>query len=532
MKIRDIQLRDFKRFTHTAITDIPVAARLIILAGPNGSGKSSLIDAVHTWHGHMHTGRTGWDDTYHAKQTDNPKSGWGNRVEVSFHAPEPNTPTAREKAIYVRTAYRNDPEFQLSSLSHTTPATKEHRIHRLIENDTAVSRNYQRLVAQAFEDAFERGDPEMTLSTFREQTLGEIRDAMQRLFPGLILNSLGNPLTHGTFKFDKGDSKSFLYKNLSGGEKSAFDLLLDILIKRREFDDTVFFIDEPEAHIGSALQSALLHELFQAVPAQSQLWLATHSIGMMRKAREIGIAHPGSVVFIDFDGVNFDLPQVLKPVQADRPFWKRAMQIALDDLAGYVAPDEVILCEGGLHSDNAKFDAECYNEIFKTEYALALFLGAGNAADIQNDPRGVQRLVSAMAPGVRLRRVIDQDDRTLAEIKTLRNRGVRVLTRRHIESYLLDDDVLTRLCAVLGDVALAPRLLAAKAAALQVSTSAGGQVDDLKRVAGDVFVAAKQLFNGQKLGSDKRAFMRGFCAPLIQPGTSVYDQLKKDIFGQ
>jgi predicted ATPase len=531
MKVREIQLRGFKRFTHTVVTDIPATARLVILAGPNGSGKSSLIDAVHAWHGMTWTGRTGWDDTYHIKQAEQPTTGWAQQVEVLFHAPEPITQEAREKAVYVRTAYRNDPEFQLNSLSQTQPAVKEHRIHRLIENDVAVSRNYQRMVSQAFADAFEGGDGQMTLSAFREKTLGEIRDAISRLFPGLTLNSLGNPLTQGTFRFDKGDSKSFLYKNLSGGEKSAFDLLLDILIKRREFDDTVFFIDEPEAHMASGLQSALLDELYLAVPSQSQLWLATHSIGMMRKAREIGNANPGSVVFIDFDGVNFDLPQVLKPTQADRPFWKRAMQIALDDLAGYVAPEQVILCEGGLHSDKAKFDAESYNEIFKSEFPAALFLGAGNSDDVLNDPRGVGRLLSALAPDVELRRVIDRDDRTNADIQTLQRQGVRVLTRRHIESYLLDDDVLARLCTVLGDATLAASLLAAKVTALQGSVAAGGPVDDFKRIGGDVYLAAKNLFKHLKLGNDQRAFMRAFCAPLIQPGSALYAELKQDIFG-
>ena len=531
MKIREIQLRGFKRFTHTAITDIPVAARLVILAGPNGSGKSSLIDAVHTWHGMVWTGRSGWDDTYHIKQLEQRISGWAQQVEVSFHAPEPTTREAREKAVYVRTAYRNDPQFLLTTLSHAEPATKEHRVHKLIENDTAVSRNYQRLASGALEDALERLDSTMTLGTFREQTLGEIRDAMSRLFPGLILNSLGNPLIVGTFKFDKGDSKAFLYQNLSGGEKAAFDLLLDILIKRREFDDTVFFIDEPEAHMASGLQGTLLEELFRAVPPQSQLWLATHSIGMMRKARDLSIANPGSVAFLDFDGANFDLPTVLSPVRPDRPFWKRAMQIALDDLAGYVTPEEVILCEGGQHTDKAKFDAECYNEIFKTEYPAALFLGAGNADDVLNDPRGVGRLLSALAPGVDLRRLIDRDDRTHSDIQALQRFGTRVLTRRHIESYLLDDDVLTRLCAELGDVTRAPQLLAAKATSLQGSVTSGGAADDFKRIGGGIYLAAKALFNEKKLGNNQRAFMRAFCAPLIQPGTAVYAELKQDIFG-
>jgi hypothetical protein len=32
----------------------------------------------------------------------------------------------------------------------------------------------------------------------------------EELFPGLVLNSLRNPLTAGTFRFDKGESKAFV----------------------------------------------------------------------------------------------------------------------------------------------------------------------------------------------------------------------------------------------------------------------------------------------------------------------------------
>jgi hypothetical protein len=276
--------------------------------------------------------------------------------------------------------------------------------------------------------------------------------------------------------------------------------------------------------MASGLQSVLLDELLRAVASQSQLWLATHSIGMMRKARDLGNANPGSVVFIDFDGANFDLPQVLKPVQPDRPFWKRAMQIALDDLAGYVAPEQVILCEGGQHSDKAKFDAECYNEIFKTEYPSALFLGAGSSDDVLNDPRGVGRLMAALTPGVDIRRLIDRDDRTNADITTLQQQAVRVLTRRHIESYLLDDDVLTRLCIDLGDGSLAAQLLAVKTKALQDSVAAGGPIDDFKRIGGDVYLAAKALFKQKKLGNHQRANLLCQHPPNLSAGSDKYGE--------
>jgi hypothetical protein len=347
-----------------------------------------------------------------------------------------------------------------------------------------------------------------------------------------VLNSLGNPLSAGTFRFDKGDSKAFLYKNLSGGEKAAFDLLLDILMKRTEFDDTVFFIDEPEAHMSPGLQSALLDELFRAVPVNSQLWLATHSVGMMRRARDLAQIHLGAVVFLDFDGVNFDLAQTVRPIEPNRPFWKRAMQIALDDLAGYVTPERVVLCEGGHLQGGTDFDAECYNKIFEVEYPQVVFLGAGDANAVQNDPRGVGRLLSALAPGVRVTRVIDRDDRTDEEIRVLHAQQVRVLSRRTIESYLLDDAVLQSICEGFGKPEVAPQLLAAKADALRNSVATGGPADDLKRPAGDIYNAAKRLFPNLKLGNDTRAFMRGICAPLVRQGTPIYAALRQDVFGE
>ena len=532
MKIRQLRLTNFKRFTDTTITDIPATARLVLLVGPNGSGKSSLIDAAHMWYRQNWARDGNWDESYHRKQIPGVSTSWQDTVAINFYDPQPATEEQQRKAIYARSAYRNDPEFQLDTLSRVTPAVKEFRISRLIDNDQAVSLNYRRLVSQGFEDVYERADPGLTMREFREQSIGQIRDAIERLFPGLVLNSLGNPLSAGTFRFDKGESKAFLYKNLSGGEKAAFDLLLDILVKRNEFDDTVFFIDEPEAHMSPALQAALLDELFAAVPSNSQLWLATHSIGMMRRARDLAAEHLSSVVFLDFDGANFDLPVTLSPVEPNRPFWKRAMQIALDDLAGYVTPEEVVLCEGGRLQSGKDFDAECYNQIFQSEYPHVVFLGAGSADDIQQDPRGVQNLLTALAPSVRVTRVIDRDDRTQDEIGQLAVRGVRVLSRRSIESFLLDDAVLEGICTSFGQPTAASQLLQAKAAAIQSSTNAGGPADDLKRPAGDIYNAAKRLFPMNKLGSDKRAFMSGICAPLIKLGTPVYETLRRDIFGE
>ncbi len=402
----------------------------------------------------------------------------------------------------------------------------------MIDNDQVVGRNYQRLVSEGLKYVYEDGDPAETLERFRERSIGEIRDAMLRLFPDLALNSLGDPLAEGTFKFDKGDSIAFLYKNLSGGEKAAFDLLLDVLVKKREFDDTVFFIDEPETHMSTALQAALLKELFALVREISQLWIATHSLGMMRRAGELGREHRGQVAFLDFDGLNFDVQASVVCTTPDRPFWKRVMQIALDDIAGYVAPEKVVLCEGGTLPGKTDFDANCYNQIFGHEFPQVLFIGAGSAEDLQNDPKRVGPLIQGLAPDVEIIPLIDRDDRRDDEIEELGRKGVRVLSLRTIESYLLHDDVLSALCHFLGDGEQVPALLQARENALRSSVDAGGAADDLKRPAGDIYNAAKRLFPDQKLGANNREFMKGLCAPLVRDCKAVYERLRNDIFQQ
>ena len=96
----------------------------------------------------------------------------------------------------------------------------------------------------------------------------------------------------GSFTFSKGDIKNFLYENLSGGEKAAFDLLLDVIANREVYDDSLYCIDEPEAHLNTRLQGKVLGELYRLIPNHSQLWIATHSIGMVRKAEELRISNP------------------------------------------------------------------------------------------------------------------------------------------------------------------------------------------------------------------------------------------------
>ncbi len=186
-----------------------------------------------------------WDMDYHVKAGSPSRDHWTNDVVLEFHD---SFPEERKKVFYVRSAYRNDPDLQIRELQRTGDPLDEVRVSRMIDNDAAVSRNYQGLASQGLEDLYERGEGSMTFDRYRTESIGDVREALGGLFPDLELNSLGNPLEEGTFRFTKGVSQGFVFKNLSGGEKAAFDLILDLVVARRNYDNTVFCIDEPESH--------------------------------------------------------------------------------------------------------------------------------------------------------------------------------------------------------------------------------------------------------------------------------------------
>ena len=529
VKIRSIHLRDFKRFTSLTISELPDTAILIVLVGPNGCGKSSVFDALHgkavveqTW-GWQPTQSEYWNKTYSIdNQQSTPLANPGQNITIEFHGSQPTDQLSWARALYARPAYRNDPVAQVSNLGRVAAATAEHRFQRMIENDAAVSLNYQRLVSSGCEQAFDIGEGTTSLTEFRHWLIGDIRDAIRYLFdnPMLDMDSLGNPLTDGTFRFSKGHSQRFSYENLSGGEKAAFDLILDLVIKRREFSDTVFCIDEPEAHLGLRLQGRLLRELYRLVPSGCQLWIATHSVGMMRAAYALEQKNPGTVVFLDFDKRDFDHPQTIAPATIDRRTWEKMHSVALEDLATLVAPDRIVLCEG--KPGDRGLDAECYNAIFGEKYADTLFVSTGGKGEAAHYGAVIKAIVAAEV--VRLR---DRDGMTDRQVAEERKRGVRVLSRAKIENYLLDHEVLSALCEShtsegedkLGEVLqLKQQKLAARSG-------------DMKAIVNDVRNWVLGSLGVRNAGDNPISFLRDTLAPLINPDMEVYTLLERDIFG-
>jgi hypothetical protein len=454
-------------------------------------------------------------------------------VEVEFA--ETPLPPDQRNLIYVRSAYRHEPDFQTNPIQRSGEVLGAPKSNRMIDSETKVSDNYQRIVCATFDDVFSGKRDSMSVGALRDSHIGRVRDAMLKLFPDLELQGPGDPIGGGTFYFKKSGHPAFHYNNLSGGEKAAFDLVLDLVVKSVAYDDTVFCVDEPELHLNTRLQGELLGALLELTPAVGQLWIATHSIGMMRKAQDLWTADPTQVALLDFEGRDFDQAVTLTPIQPNRDFWTRVLRVALGDLADLVAPDCVVLCEGrpagAMNVARAEFDARCYRRIFTQECPRTDFVSVGNAFDVSQDRVELGRTIQTLVSGTRVIRVVDRDLRSSHEIQDLRASGIRVLNRRHLESYLLDDEVLRALCTSACKPEKISKVLAARDKTLADSVGRGNDSDDMKSAAGEFYVACRQILALTGAGSTTEAFLADTLAPLVRPGMSAYEALKGDIFG-
>ena len=411
MKIKSIKLEDFRRFKNLTIEGLPETARLVVMVGPNGSGKSSVFDALLRYRNRKAPRPSIFVPSYFIR-CEISESNF-KEPEVEFHK-SPITLEDWRRSIHLRSAYRNDSINRLNrELHQTPPIAEEHRFYMLSENDQAVALNYRRILDKWIEIGTSPKRRGENIGEIQDEILGELRNSMAELFKDtqLILTGLGSPNTYKVFEFDKGTNHGLSYENLSSGEKAVLDMLLDIVVFKEKFNDTVFCIDEPEAHIHTKLQGPLLGELYNLIPENSQLWIATHSIGMVRKAQDLWRENKDAVVFLDFGEDDFDKPVKLKPTQPDSDFWGHVYEVALGDLAELVLTERTAFCEG------KGVDSGCYENIFKSRYPNLRFVPLEDKGNVIKTVKASNLALGEIAKSAMVIGIIDLDGETSEGVK-------------------------------------------------------------------------------------------------------------------
>lgn len=207
MKIREVHLNKFKRFTDLMIKDIPESAKLVILVGPNGSGKTSIFEAFNHWHRYKGWNTISGTPDYYIKVGDNAdinRSIWyDNRVQISAYDNALNSEDNVKGKFYFRTAHRNEPDFTTHSLSKQDDLHNFVKFDTLMTTDASVSENYQRLISHTLSGVFTAENENKTVKVLKEELIGRIAESLSRVFDDLQLSSIGEPLVMVVFILPK-----------------------------------------------------------------------------------------------------------------------------------------------------------------------------------------------------------------------------------------------------------------------------------------------------------------------------------------
>ncbi|MCK9393222.1 MAG: ATP-binding protein [Candidatus Paceibacterota bacterium] len=507
MKIQQLEIENFKRFTKLKVDLGDMNKRLVVLIGPNGCGKSSIFDAFEQIGGKNKPGFQ-QDESYLKKD---PNQEFKIRI-TSDKGELKNSQTTPKTYFYLRSPYRHDPDFRSNQIGQKQDVTEDDiRPKRMIDVDRRVQDNYDRLVGETTSALYKGNKDHLSVSGLREELIGRVKTSMSRVFDDLMLEGVGEPFIDGQFFFKKGSVNHFPYKNLSAGEKGAFDLLLDLLMKTVKFNDTIIAIDEPELHMHSKLQKELLKEMYSLIPENCQLWIATHSIGFIRESINLCRADQDKVAMLNFSNLDFDQEQIIIPFSPNNKKIQEIFSVAIDDLASMVTPSKVMVCEGSINapvtSGKKDFDTNIYNTIFENDDVL--FISGDNKTIARESGKLLLKIIEQSGSIRESYSLVDRDNLTPEKISEYQasDPTQKFLARKEIENYLLDPEIIKKYCSINGkDYGTITTALTdvinddAKSLQGAIATQCGyvGTVDNFKKELAKIISADTELYKTLK----------------------------------
>lgn len=462
MRIKKLRLfNGYKRFHDLTIDLGENPARIIALVGANGSGKSSVLDGILFHHTAFNVlgNKGGKDYSYHSMHNI-PSFNYESIIidfTTSSYAEMRYSKRGKEGTLFsFRSPYRYNSFLNVTeSRAVSEIFLNNYGASSSSDLDDKMEENYRRLNIKFNKYMLSE---DCKPSEAREKIIGDLNESIKSCL-NLEIDNLGNiESSQGMIYFKKDDHpKPFSFNVLSSGEKEVVDILLDLYLRKDEYSDTVFLIDEPELHINTSIQKKLLIEINRLIGDNCQIWLTTHSIGFMRALQD-ELKDECQIIYFDESDNLASKAKTLAPVLKSSSMWRKLFSIALDDLAHLLSPKRIVYCEGrdspGAAGKERGLDANVYNAIFNEKYPDTLFVSSGGNTELDQRSDIAIAILSKALPDLEVLVLKDRDSGSgrcvSAEEREIylnnNSKNHRMLNRWEIENYLFSKDSLMDYC--------------------------------------------------------------------------------------
>ena len=468
------QLQDIHIGPFSAPTEL---SELIVLAGPNGSGKSSILELLsyaianrYSWQYYHSRHITDHSFAIHIGLTD---------IEIS----ELDDPELDNSIVEYARQHRgywmlvNMPEFltqedfQLNEKVHGLVSTKFQNFTRKLgfflradrgygargydrgrlfdwrnrlrpqhfnnisfgATTTQYEDMYDFLVEQSYHYIYDLGLHQKNLSLGitgnpPEDPLKPYNELLGKLFPGYsFVEASADDLS---IKVRLSNGTVLPFQDLSSGEKEVFFILSFFL--RNDISDSIIVIDEPELHLHPEFARKLLQTM-RTIKPKNQIWCATHSAELIDEA---GRERTFYLRMEEDRQKSVCIPAASEETEIR----------ALRDLFGYSGyvgiSRKVVFVEGQYSSADRRTFANIMPGISQDLKIIPV----GTSENLYRINRAILALLESDFARCEFYLIRDRDflsDAAILKYEALSPERLFVLSRYHIENYLLDENAIS-----------------------------------------------------------------------------------------
>ena len=445
MKIISIQGQNIGPVKNFAIQNM---GNVVIIAGANGSGKSFLKDAIkNTFQNSQHPQLSITIESTREQE----KEKLGDKVEIHKGSSQHNQKlveymnTRIRGGSYTGTVIQIDSNRSVSSvqfqqISLATPDPDDIDLDYRYYLSPFINR-WQDIVNKIFQKVanrnnkiaeYAKANPNGMISEALKHNPDPFmpyQELFKKLLPGKTLEGI-DPKQLGEFHYKLDNGQVLPFSTLSSGEQEVIKITFDLLWKR--ITHSIFLIDEPELHLHPTLTFRLIETLKEMGDGTNQFIFFTHSADLISTYYSTG-----NVYFIDTNTDGHNQAHKLSDLKNEHP---DLVELISENIGLFAVGKKLVFIEG----EDASIDRLTYHSIAQKYYPHLNFVAVGSVENVMLLEKTTRQLSNSIF-GINFYMIRDRDGLSDEQIARLESDSrLRCLKRRHIENYLLDSNILSK----------------------------------------------------------------------------------------